>query len=232
MKQLKTVQVVGWIVGLLALQSVAADQAAPPASPSAASSETTTTDVFSSVRLLGTVLRNNPAADAVVAEDVATGKQHIYRLGEPFYGGILQAINRGSITVAVGDQRYLLVLPEGPVGLQPMPQSDQGIHRPTGSARRHTRSLLPSAPLRPGDLEPYVEGGAVTGARIRKLPAIGARRRAGLKRGDIIRRVDGEPITSADVVQQLPQRLRQHALATFEVERRGHRVELVYHHTR
>ncbi len=220
--------------GLTGLQSLHADQSEQSASPSSETSQAIILDDSTvrllGIHLLGTVLPNDPTAGAVVAEDVTTGEQHIYQLGDPFYGGILQAINRGRITVAVGDQRYILDLPEGPVvGSGLLPESDHRVEQPTRSVRPRIPHSFALLPLRPGSLEPYVEGGVVTGALIRKLPAIGARRLGGFKRGDIIRRVDGQPITSADMVQQLPERLRQHTLTNFEVQRQSQRLELVFH---
>ena len=85
------------------------------------------------------------------------------------------------------------------------------------------------APILSETIEPYAEGGVVTGARLIQLPAIGGNRSQGFKRGDIIRLVEGRPVNSLESVREIPKWLQQQAQSLIEIERDGKRFEITYY---
>lgn len=177
------------------------------------------------VRLLGTILPGNQQPNAAVVEDTATGARRVQEVGDAFYGGVVQSIERGRMKVAIGDTLRTFELPQGAVLNPSRPESNAFPASGEPRKRLRNRAFLPFLATA---LEPYKDGGVITGARIRKLRAIGSKRLRGFRTGDIIRAIDGEPITTEEVLSRIPQRMLEQPMVNLEIERKGQRFVLVY----
>lgn len=100
--------------------------------------------------------------------------------------------------------------------------------RPVGRGRyRVSRALMkkiaanPALVAREARIRPHVQHGRVDGYQIRRLHGRGVLRRMGLRRGDVIRSVNGNPVTSPDRVLRLARTLASAHHVQIGVHRRG-----------
>jgi general secretion pathway protein C len=61
------------------------------------------------------------------------------------------------------------------------------------------------------------------------VPDDGVFQHSGFRSGDVIRSVNGQPVTSPAIVLQLPSALLQDSLVTVQIERDGRPLTLTYH---
>lgn len=85
----------------------------------------------------------------------------------------------------------------------------------------------PKAALKDARLEVMSEKGRMRGIRIRKLPSIAMG--YGLVSGDVVRAVEGQPISSVDRALALYNRYRSSASIRVTVERKGQVRDIIFH---
>ena len=181
--------------------------------------------------LKGTITGSKEIARAIIEEK---RQQEIYQVGDRIKGAELLAIYRNKVIMDVGGQEQMLVVEEA-----------KGS---TPSAAR-PRAAAPGAPTlsgpEPGDLSglsnimqnldeyigkarvvPYFKGGEAYGFRVSNVERESMIYDLGVRSGDVIRAVNGQPIRTPEDAFKLYQEMQNETAVEVELERRGSSINL------
>lgn len=172
-------------------------------------------------------IRVNEAAgtgSAIIAG--SDGIQNSIGVGEEIQPGVrLVGVHFDYVEIEQNGKKELLYLdqsqaPGAAASGQALTSSPAGPRVNTAAA-----SAAPAAPISPNSLRagiaftPRTEGSRVTGIRVGEQADGAAFRAAGFRNGDVIRAVNGRPITSASDVANLASQLQPGARLSLDVER-------------
>ncbi len=152
------------------------------------------------IALLGTVSGSDENARAVI-EDAAKKTQGLYRVGDTIQSAIIQKIVRGKVVLRVGENDEVLSM-----------ESPEPGKRSTAKGRPHAggetitvaqsdiqeslqniNQLLTQARIRP-----YIKDGQAEGFILSYIKPDSFFTQLGLKRGDIIKSINGKPINTPE----------------------------------
>ncbi len=189
------------------------------------------------VALLGTVSGDHQNAVAVIQE-TAKRTQSLYKEGDTIQNATIIKILRGKVILRVGDKNQILTMEE---------QSPSSRQRPEVSG-----SIRPSRPSEPGTtitldrsmvaesmenlnelisqvrVQPHYKDGQADGLMLSQVRPNSIFTKMGLRNGDIIQGVDGEPITSPDEIMELYEELKSGSSMSLQISRRGQEKMLNY----
>ena len=175
----------------------------------------------SQMRLFG--LRSDGAGGGSAIIGLADGRQLSVAVGESIEPGlVLQSVGPDHVVLARGDALSRLIFSELPVGAAtpppppPVPQTVTPTPTPQAAANVDPASLVAEASLRPRMQGLRINGFTVTSNG--EAPALAA---AGLKSGDVILAVNGQPLDRPDRIAALRGQLADAASAEIRFERNG-----------
>lgn len=190
------------------------------------------------VSLLGTVTGDEKNAFAVI-EETNKKKQGLYRIGDNVQEAVLKMIVRGKVVLRVGDRDEVLEMKE-PTSSKSRVASKRTRERkkriPEASERTITvnrsdvdesladiNKLLTQARIRP-----HFQDGQPNGLTITGIKAGSIFRKMGLRNGDIIYGINGNPIQSPDDVLGVYDSMTSGGNISVQIKRRGRETTLNY----
>ena len=254
--------------------------AAPiPAKPQPTSIKPPTVSPPLNVKLLGTMIDDDPSRSAAILEDVVEGSRRSYRPGETIQGRRLTTVARGYVILSADGKEDRVNLEtsaapyveaEEPVEPEESEEEAQEPFEPNASPwepiieqvfeptsamsaektqaiksaitpvseterlvdRRVVWGALKDHPfqvMREAGLQPVFASSQLVGVQLASVPEDGVLRQSGFQTGDVVRSVNGQPVTNPALVLQLPLKLQSAGVVEVQVERNGQPLTLKYH---
>ena len=184
------------------------------------------------LKLWGTVTDESHRNAYAVIEDLETGQQGLYRPGASVQDAIVKIITREKVVLRVAGRDEVLEMAPRPAG---EPDSlDPGFDDFRERRFALNRSLFEQAirnisyTMNPAGLTRHIENDQHTGLLITTLWPDSIFRRLGLRNGDVLTLVAGEPVTSAKDVATLFEGLRSAANTEVQIKRQNRLQMLTY----
>lgn len=194
------------------------------------------------IELVGTVC-GSPAVSRAIIKDTKTKTLGLYRPGQTVAGATIQSVELNAIILLHDGHRKALSLKaaetgrsadsSGPaqdkvkaVSVAPyLPANRVGGGPPDARPSRigYVEEILSKAAI-----EPYGVNGIVEGLRITGLEKVPAAELLGLENGDIVRRVNGQQLTSLQKAFQVFQKAKSQPSISMELSRGGETKELTF----
>ena len=190
------------------------------------------------VALLGTVSGDEKTARAVI-QDKMQRSESLYKVGDTIQNAQILKILRGKVVLAVGDKNQILTMEEEASPSRP------GLSRPAVQSRlpattqqattitldrtvvnkslENVTELLSQVRVRP-----HYKDGKADGLMLSQIRPNTIFTRLGLRNGDIIQNIDGDPIASPDEIMNLYEQLQSGSSVSLGIQRRGRQQELNY----
>jgi general secretion pathway protein C len=175
-----------------------------------------------------------------VIEDAATGRQDLYRVGDVVADARVAAIGWDRVTLARAGVEEVLELAE-PEAERTEPAAAPAATEPSPGIRRtgpgafvvDRRELAGAADTMSGLMTQLravaeVEEGRPAGFRLFQIRDDSLFRRLGIENGDVVRRVNGQPVADPSTLLALLQRLRTEPRVAVDIVRGGVARTLVY----
>jgi general secretion pathway protein C len=184
------------------------------------------------LKLWGTVTDNDGKDYAVI--ESKGGKQNLYRTGDTVQNATVKLILREKVVLLVNGKDEMLDMEKlsHPVrsnpnsnGLQQRPS--QRIQLKKSQIENATESV--SELMREVNLRPYFENGKPSGLILSRIRPDSIFKKMGLINGDIIKKIDGETISSVKKVLQRYENLKTSGDVVLEIKRRGRIQQIEYH---
>jgi type II secretion system protein C len=179
-----------------------------------------------SFKLLGTILEPKQAKSITVIQDIRSGIQRTYKIGDKVSGYQIVKIMRGSINLLKDGKITLLELPLG--GLAPViiVSSDERIINRAALAKKIpdlNAAITQVVPI------PYIESGKIIGFKVTRLKDKALSDMAGIKEGDIATRINGQSIDSIQKVLDLYHNSKTQEKIDLEIKRGKAMKTLTYY---
>ncbi len=192
------------------------------------------------LKLWGTLILNDGRGSRAVIEDKQAGGQNLYRVGDKVKEALVKMILRERVVLDVGGKDEILQIedlaavsgavrtppgataaPAGPPPAEPEPVArDVNLSRQTiEEAMGNVAELMKQVRIRP-----FFEGGKPAGLSLAGVTAGSIFEKMGIRNGDVLQAVDGQPIQTVDDVVNLYQSLSNAENIAIQV-RRGGRIE-------
>lgn len=195
------------------------------------------------VSLIGTVTGDEKNAFAVI-EETGKKKQGLYRIGDSVQEAVLKMIVRGKVVLRVGDRDEVLEMKEptssksGAAGYRTRDHFEQarietmreeGERTITVSRSDVDESLSDiNKLLTQARIRPHFQDGQPNGLTITGIKANSIFRKMGLRNGDIIYGINGDPIQSPDDVLGVYNSMTSGSNISVQIKRRGQETTLNY----
>lgn len=194
------------------------------------------------IELVGTVC-GNPAVSRAIIKDTGTKTLGLYRLGETVAGATIQSIEPNMVILLHNGRVKTLNLKAAETArLADSPHPIQGMVKAVNpapylpanraswqsSASPASRIGYVEEVLSKAAVEPYSVNGIVEGLRITGLEKVPAAESIGLENGDVIRRVNGQQLTSLQKAFQVFQKAKSQSSISMELSRGGATKELTF----
>ncbi|OQX64826.1 MAG: hypothetical protein B5M55_05405 [Desulfococcus sp. 4484_242] len=196
------------------------------------------------VVLLGTVAGDQDNARAVI-EDTEKRKQGLYKVGDSIQDAVVKKILREKVILRVGDRDEILTMKEPSSAKEEKTKfrrrPDGGYHRavsPRFSGRQSTimvsRSDIQESMrninelLSQARIQPHYRNGNPGGVRISRIQRGSIFSKLGLRNGDVVEEINGNPLTRAEDIFSLYERLKSGDQASLQITRRGRKKTLTY----
>lgn len=194
------------------------------------------------IELVGTVC-GSPAVSRAIIKNTKTKTLRLYRPGQTVAGATIQSVEFNAVILLHNGRRKALNLEAAETG----PSADssrpaQGKvnpvkaapYLPTNRVRRQSAAVAASKIgyiqeiLSKAAIEPYSINGIVEGFRITGLEKVPAAKSLGLENGDIIRRVNGQQLSSLQKAFQVFQKAKSQPSISMELSRGGVTKEFTF----
>jgi general secretion pathway protein C len=177
------------------------------------------------VVLLGTVTGSEQNAFAVI-EETDKRKQGLYRVGDSIQNAIVKMILRGKVIIRVGDKDEMLSMEEAAASRPELRPPVQGsVERGTTitvdrsdiqSSLENINELLSQVRVRPN----YKDGES-NGLRVDRIKPGSIFSKLGLRNGDIVQGINGEPIQGPDDILEMYENLKSGSSLSVQLNRRN-----------
>ena len=192
--------------------------------------------------LLGTVTGTRETAVAVI-EETDKRKQGLYRVGDSVKDAILKVILRGKVVLRVGDKDEILTMEESSSRRASSPVAERAVTSSRTSTA--TRPRVSTRTIRRSDIQESIsdinsllsqaqvrshtsEDGSPGGLSINNIKAGSIYAKMGLRNGDVVQGVGGNPITSPDDILSLYEELKSGSSVSIQIMRNGREYTLNY----
>ena len=192
--------------------------------------------------LLGTVTGTRETAVAVI-EETDKRKQGLYRVGESVKDAVLKVILRGKVVLRVGDKDEILTMEESSSRRASSPVAERAVTSSRTSTA--TRPRVSTRTIRRSDIQESIsdinsllsqaqvrshtsEDGSPGGLSINNIKAGSIYAKMGLRNGDVVQGVGGNPITSPDDILSLYEELKSGSSVSIQIMRNGREYTLNY----
>ena len=177
------------------------------------------------VALLGTVTGSEQNAFAVI-EETDKRKQGLYKIGDSVQNATVKKILREKVVLRVGTKDEILTMEESAASRR---DKGRGPSKPTerGStitvSRKDIQSSLEDINklMSQVRIRPHFKEGQSDGLSVSRIKGGSIFSKLGLRNGDIVQKINGEPINSPDEVLGLYEKLKSGSRVSLEVTRRG-----------
>lgn len=188
------------------------------------------------IALLGTVTGNDQN-DWAVIEETGKRKQGLYRVGDSVQDAIVKKIVRGKVVLRVGARDEVLTIKERSSSQTKEPRS---AHRAARPATRRERTIT----LRRSDIDesledinsllstalirPHFTDGVADGLAISRIKSGSLFRKLGLRSGDIVKGINGNPIETPDDILSIYTDMKAGSPISIQIKRRGQERTINY----
>jgi general secretion pathway protein C len=177
------------------------------------------------IALLGTVTGNEENAFAVI-EETDKRKQGLYKIGDSVKNATVKKILREKVVLRVGTKDEILTMEESAATRRDKTQrpsrSTAGGSTITVSRKDIQKSLEDINKLMSQvRIRPHFKDGESDGLSVSRIKGGSIFSKLGLRNGDIVQKINGEPINSPDEVLALYEKLKSGSEVSLEVTRRG-----------
>jgi general secretion pathway protein C len=189
------------------------------------------------IALLGTVSGNRENAAAVIQEK-AKRTQSLYKEGDTIQDATIIKILRGKVILRVGNENQILTMEEQSTSSPKGPRTSRSMRRsalpPPPTTITLDRSMVTKSLENMNELisqvrvRPHYKDGQADGLMLSQVRPNSFFSKMGLRNGDIIQGVDGEPITSPDDIMDLYEELKEGSSVSLEIGRRGQKKTMTY----
>jgi len=182
--------------------------------------------------LLGTVTGNEQNTVAVI-EETGKKRQDLYRVGDSVQNAIVKMILRGKVVLRVGDRDEILIMEESSSstiekGGKP-PQSVNTERTITVKRSDLDKSLQDINQLLSNvRIRPHFKDGVADGLVITRIMADSIFSRLGIRNGDIVQEINGNPIENPDHILSMYNDMRSGSPISIQIMRRGQQQTLNY----
>ena len=177
------------------------------------------------IALIGTVTGNEQNAFAVIEETVKR-KQGLYKIGDSVQNATVKKILREKVVLRVGTKDEILTMEESAAsrrdkGRAPSKSTERGStitvsRKDIQSSLKDINKLMSQVRIRP-----HFKDGQSDGLSVSRIKGGSIFSKLGLRNGDIVQKINGEPINSPDEVLGLYEKLKSGSRVSLEVTRRG-----------
>ncbi len=188
------------------------------------------------IALLGTVTGNDQN-DWAVIEDTGKRKQGLYRVGDSVQDAIVKKIVRGKVVLRVGARDEVLTIKERTSSQTNEPRSAHSAAKPATRRERtitlkrseidesleDINSLLSTALIRP-----HFTDGVADGLAISRIKSGSIFRKLGLRSGDIVKGINGNPIETPDDILSIYTDMKAGSPISIQIKRRGQERTINY----
>lgn len=177
------------------------------------------------IALLGTVTGNEQNAFAVI-EETDKRKQGLYKIGDSVQNATVKKILREKVVLTVGTKDEILTMEESAAsrrdkGRGPSKSTARGStitvnRKDIQSSLKDINKLMSEVRIRP-----HFKDGQSDGLSVSRIKGGSIFSKLGLRNGDIVQKINGEPINSPDEVLALYEKLKSGSRVSLEVTRKG-----------
>ena len=177
------------------------------------------------IALLGTVTGNEQNAFAVI-EETDKRKQGLYKIGDSVQNATVKKILREKVVLRVGTKDEILTMEESAAsrrdkGRGPSKSTARGStitvnRKDIQSSLKDINKLMSEVRIRP-----HFKDGQSDGLSVSRIKGGSIFSKLGLRNGDIVQKINGEPINSPDEVLALYEKLKSGSRVSLEVTRKG-----------
>ncbi|TET92048.1 MAG: PDZ domain-containing protein [Desulfobacteraceae bacterium] len=177
------------------------------------------------IALLGTVTGSEQNAFAVI-EETDKRKQGLYKIGDSVQNATVKKILREKVVLRVGTKDEILTMEESAAsrrdkGRRPSKSTERGTtitvsRKDIQSSLKDINKLMSQVRIRP-----HFKDGKSDGLSISRIKGGSIFSKLGLRNGDIVQKINGEPINSPDEVLVLYEKLKSGSRVSLEVTRKG-----------
>lgn len=189
------------------------------------------------VALLGTVSGDRQNAVAVIQETIKR-TQSLYKEGDTIQDATIIKILRGKVILRVGNKNQILTMEEQSTSPRKGPGASRSTSRSAppqpGTTITLDRSMVAQSLENMNELisqvrvRPHYKDGEADGLMLSQVRPNSFFTKMGLRNGDIIQGVDGEPMTSPDDIMDLYEELKSGSSVSLQIGRRGQNKTLTY----
>lgn len=190
------------------------------------------------VALLGTVSGDEKTARAII-QDKTKRSESLYKQGDTVQGAQILKILRGKVVLQVGDENQILTMEDeaSPSRSGPSRPATQSLSPPR--AQQGTTITLDRAVVNKSlenvtellsqvRVRPHYKDGNADGLMLSQIKPNTIFTRLGLRNGDIIQNIGGNPIESPDEIMGLYEELKSGSSVSLGIQRRGQQKVLNY----
>jgi general secretion pathway protein C len=192
--------------------------------------------------LVGTVTGTGETAAAVI-EETDKRKQGLYRVGDGVKDAILKVILRDKVVLRVGEKDEILTMEESSSRRTSSLAPQEAVSSSRTSTR--TRPRVSTRTIRRSDIQRSIsdinsllsqaqvrshtsEDGSPGGLSVSNIKAGSIYAKMGLRNGDVVQGVSGNPITSPDDILSLYEELKSGSNLSIQIMRNGQELTLNY----
>jgi general secretion pathway protein C len=177
------------------------------------------------IALLGTVTGNEQNAFAVI-EETDKRKQGLYKIGDSVQNATVKKILREKVVLRVGTKDEILTMEESAASRRdkrrrPSKSTERGStitvsRKDIQNSLKDINNLMSQVRIRP-----HFKDGQSDGLSVSRIRGGSIFSKLGLRNGDIVQKINGEPINSPDEVLMLYEKLKSGSRVSLEVTRKG-----------
>ncbi len=177
------------------------------------------------IALLGTVTGSEQNAFAVI-EETDKRKQGLYKIGDSVQNATVKKILREKVVLRVGTKDEILTMEESAASRRDKgrkPSTSTGRGRTITVNRKDLQSSLKDINklMSQVRIRPHFKDGQSDGLSVSRIKGGSIFSKLGLRNGDIVQKINGEPINSPDEVLALYEKLKSGSRVSLEVTRKG-----------
>jgi len=188
------------------------------------------------LRLLGTFVAGD--ASAAIISMTAGGSQRSYMIGDTIQPGVkLKQVEAAAIVVERDGVLERVLLEQGEkLGLASAPVTAQAVVAPRLQRqmnRQYVQQQLQNFPdlMSQARALPYMNNGKLDGFTLSEIAPGSLYQQAGIQNGDVIRKVNGQPITDAGQAMKMYESLKSASVIDIELMRAG-QIQHVHYNIR
>ena len=177
------------------------------------------------IALLGTVTGSEQNAFAVI-EETDKRKQGLYKIGDSVQNATVKKILREKVVLRVGTKDEILTMEESAASRRdkrrrPLKSTERGntitvSRKDIQNSLKDINNLMSQVRIRP-----HFKDGKSDGLSVSRIKGGSIFSKLGLRNGDIVQKINGEPINSPDEVLVLYEKLKSGSRVSLEVTRKG-----------